>query len=226
MTQRVIFITGTDTGVGKTVLTALLLIHAQAGVKGTVAALKPFCSGGRDDAQLLCDLQEGQLTLDQVNPFHFPEPLSPSTAARLAGREITLHETLAAIRRVKADLLLIEGAGGLLAPLGEHFTALDLIKELRAQVIIAAANRLGVINHTSLTLDALPATSLPTVKIALISTPRVDLSSNHNLQDLREWTSKPLIPIPNLGDINVQSLRSSATGLEAELQQLLSNPCS
>src|SRR5438094_393958 len=101
--SRIIFITGTDTGVGKTVLTGLLLTHLrQTGVRAL--ALKPFCSAGRADAELLHDLQDGELTLDEINPFHFKEPLAPLVAARLHRRKISLDQVLTHTRQIAASL--------------------------------------------------------------------------------------------------------------------------
>src|ERR1017187_5696129 len=81
MKRTTFFITGTDTGVGKTVLTALLTRNLrERGVNE--AALKPICSGGRDDARELCAASSGVLTLDQVNPWHFRAPMAPLLAAR------------------------------------------------------------------------------------------------------------------------------------------------
>ena len=77
---KIIFVTGTDTGVGKTLLTALLLQHLRAHGQSALA-IKPFCSGGREDAELLHSLQENELTLDEMNPFHFKKPLAPYLAA-------------------------------------------------------------------------------------------------------------------------------------------------
>ena len=78
---RIIFITGTDTGVGKTLLTGLLLHHLrQSGCHAL--AMKPFCSGSRADAEFLHAVQDGELTLDEINPFFFAEPLAPLVAAR------------------------------------------------------------------------------------------------------------------------------------------------
>jgi dethiobiotin synthetase len=163
---RIIFITGTDTGVGKTVLTGLLLSHLRRTGRRALA-IKPFCSGSRADAQLLHALQDGELTLDEINPFFFREPLAPLVAARRHRRRITLRDVLNHIERIVTSInppihqstippptLLIEGAGGLLAPLGDSFTALDLIAQLNCDVIIVARNQLGTINHTLLAVRA------------------------------------------------------------------------
>src|SRR2546429_4432134 len=100
MQRPTIFITGTDTGVGKTVLTGLLVTHLRN--QGTDAlAIKPFCSGSRADAKLLQAIQDRELTLEEINPFYFPEPVAPLVAARLHRRAITLRQVLAHIERVR-----------------------------------------------------------------------------------------------------------------------------
>jgi dethiobiotin synthetase len=208
--MRIIFITGTDTGVGKTLLTALLLVHLRQ--RGTPAfALKPFCAGSRADAKLLHRLQGGELTLDDINPFFFPEPLAPLVAARKHRREISLKDVIAHITRITSCLptpsvhhhphaatLLIEGCGGLLVPLGEGFTVLDLISRLSTSqppcikppasslpltVIVVSRNKLGTINHTLLTLRALrDACSAPAHRSPVCHSPlsAPSLNSRHS----------------------------------------------
>ena len=179
MGTTIIFITGTDTGVGKTLATALLYCYLR-NKNHPVLAIKPFCSGGRGDAELLWDLQDNQLTLDEVNPFYFPEPVAPLVSARLHKRHIHLDEVVGYIEaiasRVQAtralpamqlrpghsnpkpqNYLLIEGSGGLFVPLGERYTVADLIAALRCRVIVVSRNKLGTINHTLLTMKALLA---------------------------------------------------------------------
>lgn len=154
--KKIIFITGTDTGVGKTLLTALLLHHLRkTGVRAL--AMKPFCSGGLGDVKLLQSLQRGELSDAEMNPFYFKEPIAPLIAANKHRRNIRLSEVISHIKHVekKCDCLLIEGSGGLLVPLGKGFTVADLIKKLDCQVIVVARNRLGTINHTWLTVHAL-----------------------------------------------------------------------
>lgn len=223
MSARPVFVTGTDTGVGKTVLTALLLLHAQSGAGAKAVAMKPFCSGGREDAELLWKLQGGRQALDAINPFCFTEPLSPWTAARLAGRSITLEETLGAIRPVSAELLLIEGAGGLLAPLGDGFSAMEIIRALEAEVIIAAPNRIGVISQTLLTLRHLQGQGVRDARIALIDCAPRDPSSAHNLADLRQLAAPaPVAAIPWLAAREtVEDLRRAAESLSPALELLL-----
>ena len=154
--SRVVFVTGTNTGAGKTILTALLLAHLRSnGVHAL--AMKPVETGGRRDARLLHALQRDEVSLEEVNPFWFREPLAPSIAARRTGRCLVKQEVLNNVRtlRGRCDLLLIEGAGGLLSPLAKNWSGLDMIKAMKAEVVVATRNELGVINHARLTVDRL-----------------------------------------------------------------------
>src|SRR5689334_12820132 len=140
--SRSLFVTGTDTGVGKTVLTALLARHGhQQGLP--VAALKPVSSGGREDARVLRTALAGALTLDEINPWHFRAPLAPLLAARRECKRVRLAEVLAHIRAItrRFDTIIVEGAGGLLSPLGENFSTRDWITALRTEVIIVGRNQ-------------------------------------------------------------------------------------
>ena len=150
------FVTGTNTGAGKTILTALLLSHLRS--KNIRAlAVKPIETGGRRDARLLYALQREEVSLNETNPFWFTESLAPVIAARRSGRRLVKAEILKKVRalRNRCDFLLIEGAGGLLTPLGNNWSGLDLIKALKAEVVVAARNELGVINQARLTVGRL-----------------------------------------------------------------------
>jgi dethiobiotin synthetase len=185
--KRTFFITGTDTGAGKTALTALLAgFLREQGVR--VAALKPVCSGGRDDARTLHRALGGTLTLDQINPWHFRAPIAPALAARQEKRVVKLRQVLAHIRTVQKefDVVLIEGAGGLLSPLGADFDSRDLICALRAAPVIVAANQLGVINHVLLTLEALPGAVRARSTVVLMARPRPDLAAKSNAVLVRQ----------------------------------------
>src|SRR5216110_2837004 len=178
MRSRILFITGTDTGVGKTVLTSLLARHLRE--RGAVvAALKPICSGGRADARALHSSLDGALTLDEINPWHFRAPLAPLLAARRERRRVDQDNVIAHVRRTRQrfDVVLVEGAGGLLSPLGEGFDARDLIISLRTVPIIVCPNRLGVVNHALLTVEALPRVVARRAAVVLLSSRRPDLAS-------------------------------------------------
>jgi len=187
MKQDIFFITGTDTGVGKTVLTALLVRYLrERGVK--VAALKPVCSGGRDDARVLQTALNGTLTLNEINPWHFRAPIAPLLAARRERKSVKLSQALAHVRAVRRrfDVLLVEGAGGLLSPLGEDFDSRDLLVALRATPWVVCPNRLGAVNQVLLTLKALPRSAAARARVVLISPLKPDVSAKTNAGLLAE----------------------------------------
>ena len=206
--NQTIFITGTDTGVGKSLLTALLLNHLRkSGVRAL--AMKPFCSGGREDVELLQALQPGELPDSMANPFYFEEPVAPLVAARNHGRRIQLTEVVARITEVGAhcDYLLIEGAGGLLVPLGESYGIVDLIGEIACQVIVVAANRLGTLNHTQLTVRVLEQFKRPPSAVVLMDVAQPDFSSKTNPELLAEL-------LPNLEIIQLAYLKGEKRNLD------------
>lgn len=145
-----IFVTGTDTGVGKTFVTAALVrALRKAGVRA--GAVKPFATGNREDARALRAAMDDELTLAEINPAFFRRPLAPMVAARLEGRTVPLRVRLP---KRRFDLLLVEGIGGWLVPLTERVTVADWVKRQGWPVIIVARAGLGTVNHTLLTVEA------------------------------------------------------------------------
>ena len=216
-TGKIIFVTGTDTGVGKTVFAALLLHHLR--VSGVHAlAMKPFCSGGRGDVRLLRAMQDRELSEDEINPFYFPEPVAPLVAARRHHKSISQAEVLRQIKKItqRCECLLIEGSGGLFVPLGEDFLVSDLIHRLDCETIVVARNRLGTINHTLLTINGLQnipkkngakrITSANKVQIALLEGAKSDPSSATNLRILSELCVP--IPVRSLGFLGENASKS------------------
>jgi dethiobiotin synthase len=150
------FITGTDTGVGKTLITALMLQHLRvSGVRAL--AIKPFCSGGLQDTRLLREIQERELSCAEISPFSFRRAWAPYFAARHQHQTVRMEQAVDHVRAIakRCDRLLVEGAGGLLVPLGEGFHVLDLLKSVSRKIVLVAANRLGVLNHTLLSIREL-----------------------------------------------------------------------
>lgn len=186
--RRIVVVTGSDTGVGKTVLTALLTRRLRAQGINAVA-LKPLCSGGREDAQALHTASDDALTLDEVNPWHFRAALAPALAAEREGRPVRLAAVIAHARTVARyfELVLVEGAGGLLSPLGEGFDTRDLILALRARPIVVVPNRLGSVNQARLVLEALPKPVRSRARVVLVDQPKRDEVARSNARLLEEW---------------------------------------
>jgi len=142
-------------------------------------------------------MQDNALSMDEINPFYFREPLAPLVAARKYRRKISIQRVLAYIRghAEQREHVLVEGAGGLLAPLGEGFSLLDVIRELGASVILVAPNKLGVINQTLLTLRALDGRA----QVALMRQKKQDPSAQSNCALLRELAAPaPVLDFPYL----------------------------
>src|ERR1700733_3565300 len=211
--KRIFFITGTDTGVGKTVLTALLVkFLREQNVNAT--ALKPISSGNRDDARKFFAAMNGlkvqspkpkaqSLSLNEINPWHFRTPVAPLLAARRENKKVKLSEVVARVRAMQKrfDVLFVEGAGGLLSPLGENFNSRDLILALHAKPIVVTQNKLGAINQILLTFEALPKNFRAKAKFVLMSPARLDASTNSNAQLLLKWISpRRIFQLPHFGE--------------------------
>jgi dethiobiotin synthetase len=200
--KKIVFITGTDTGVGKTLLTTLLLHHLR--LSGCRAlAMKPFCSGGREDVRMLQSVQPGELLDAEVNPFYFSAPVAPLVELEKTRRNVSLKQVVVKIRQVekKCDRLLIEGSGGLMVPLGKGYLVEDLIAELDCRVIVVARNQLGTINHTLLTVARLRARGIErrNMVVALMGGPKKDVSSASNESILKRLLKPVLVVrVPNL----------------------------
>ena len=208
---------------GKTTLTAWLACHLR-GKSVSVAALKPICSGGREDGRVLHRAQRGSLTLDQVNPWHFRAPIAPLLAARNEGKRVSLP---AVVRHVHAiserfQTVIVEGAGGLLSPLGEDFSTRELISALGGKVIVVARNQLGVVNHVRLTLEALPRPIAARATVALMSPKRSDPGTRTNSTLLRELVGRrPVCVFPRFSRIIDYNRTAAMPQVRAALDALL-----
>lgn len=153
--MKSLFVTGTDTGVGKTMVScALVAAFGRRGLR--VAPMKPCETGDGDDAARLIAASGRVLSLDDVSPFRFALPASPEVAAAHAHGTVELSRIRAAFTRLTrdAELALVEGAGGLLVPLAPELLMADLAHALELPVLIVARPSLGTVNHTLLTVEA------------------------------------------------------------------------
>ncbi|MEV4157173.1 dethiobiotin synthase [Nocardia salmonicida] len=193
--MTVLLISGTSTDVGKTVVTAALAAAAQAEGR-TVAVCKPaqtgIAPGEPGDLAEVTRLTGVTRTLELAR---YPDPLAPDTAARRAAMPLlTLSETVAAVDSLAdADVVLVEGAGGLLVRMGE-FTLLDLAQKIGAPVVVVAAAGLGTLNHSELTTRTLAAAGVPCAGLVIGSWPTdPDLAAQCNRDDLPRVTETPLV---------------------------------
>jgi dethiobiotin synthetase len=216
-----LFVTATDTGVGKTeVACALLRGWRAAGLD--VAALKPAQSGVSEDepsdAARLAEAAAAGEPMEQVCPYSFAAPLAPAVAARLAGVAIDFGRVVDGARALAARhaALVVEGAGGLLVPLTERETYADLAVALGLPVLIVARAGLGTVNHTALTVEALRARGLSIAGIVMNRTaPEDDPSVRHNATEIARLTGiAPAALLPYVADIGARAaaLRSTLAG--------------
>ncbi|TSA36016.1 MAG: dethiobiotin synthase [Verrucomicrobiaceae bacterium] len=155
------FVTGTDTGVGKTFATSLLTRALRRAGLDTIA-LKPLCSGDRGDAEILRSAAGDELSIDEVNPLWFQSPVAPLAAARKEDRKVSVPALVDWFGKVSAGRksVLVEGAGGWLVPVADGALIADLCAALSLPVILVAANRLGCVNHVLLTIESIRSRGL------------------------------------------------------------------
>jgi dethiobiotin synthetase len=195
-------ITGTDTGIGKTFCVCGLIRAARAaGIKCT--GMKPFCTGDTSDVELIAAAGGNEVPDHLLNPVWLRPPLAPYAAAMLENRPIDITAVQKAYHELAAkyDLVLVEGAGGLLVPILRDYNFRDLAVDLNLGVILVAPNRLGVINHVLLNTESIANAGL---RLALLILNEVDaeptLATQTNPSILEELLNVPLYLSPFQND--------------------------
>lgn len=193
-----LLVTGTDTGIGKTWVSALIVEELRK--KGSAAVgLKPVLSGARDDAQRLWQASGGVLEIDEVNPWWYRTPVAPLVASRIEGNPLVLSEMISKIHQVRdsQEFTLVEGVGGWEVPMAEDFHFPEFAKALGFPILVVAANWLGTINHTLLTVKAIQAAGLNCLGVILnhLEAER-DVAATTNRMILEQ-----LCPVPILGEV-------------------------
>ena len=223
--MRGLFVTGTDTEVGKSIVAAS--ICAALAARGErVAAFKPVVTGLADpegdfppDHELLARAAGGHQTPAEVAPYGYDPPLSPHLAAELAGETIEPARLVATARALAADAdaLVAEGVGGLLVPITPGYLIRDLARELSLPVVIAARTGLGTINHTLLTVEAARAVGLEVAGIVMTPWPaepaRIEQSNRATVERLAG------VQVSGLGPVELGAL--AARGAELPLDDWL-----
>ena len=174
--RKSLFITGTDTGVGKTYV-AVGLIRALKNMGLNVCPMKPVETGCRkrggklfpSDTFKLIHSSGTSETLGRINQYMFRHPLAPSVAAEIKGIVIKKKKIISAYKYLheKYDITLVEGAGGVMVPVYKRYLFIDLIKDLNAPALIVSRPGLGTINHTLLTIDALRAREIDIIGVVI-----------------------------------------------------------
>jgi dethiobiotin synthetase len=207
MKLRGLFITGTDTGIGKTYVATRVLAALRArGIR--VGAYKPAVSGSVagpdgpvwDDVERLHAALGGDFPIEKISPQRFLAPLAPPIAARQEGREIdaTLLRTGIDWWRERVEIVVVEGAGGLLSPLTETESVADLAVSFGFPLVIVARQTLGTINHTLLTVEAARARGLAIAGIVLnqpVAAGPDDRSVESNPRELEKRCGAPILAI-------------------------------
>jgi dethiobiotin synthetase len=159
--QAAFFVTGTDTGVGKTLVTCALL-HATRRRGSSAVGMKPIAAGveddgGNEDVVRLLAASSIQPPVELVNPFLYDSPIAPHIAAREAGRPIEIGTIRQAFDRLRmlADVVWVEGVGGFRVPLDERYDTADLAQILALPVVLVVGMRLGCLNHALLAAEAI-----------------------------------------------------------------------
>ena len=225
-------ITGTDTGIGKTVVTCALAARArQLGVR--VAAMKPVESGidarAQEHGGLASDAERLRAAcgnvhnLSLVRPYVLEEPLAPLVAAQRAGvtlSPIALDDAREALER-EQELLLVEGAGGLLVPIAAQLSYADLFSRWQCDVVLVAGNKLGVLNHVLLTVQAIQHAGLRLAAVVLSTITRdaPTVAEGTNFEVLQQLLpGQPLYRFPwvqRADDLNQLALAAESAGLDA-----------
>jgi len=210
---KTIWITGTGTGVGKTVLTSLLTIHMrQAGID--VLACKPYASGSWEDTETLSIANEHLLRLDQITPIFCEQPVAPlvgfdkkqaDTAVGVARESVLRHAK-------QCDVLLVEGIGGAAVPVSHDQTIGTTMADLVDGTIIVGQNKLGILNEILLTNHYLRSIRSSSQLITLMGVEDPDTSSEYNSNALKEVLgSIPVISLPFLGRWNPEFMTLKET---------------
>jgi malonyl-CoA O-methyltransferase len=207
-----LFVTGTDTGVGKTVVAAALMARWRTST--ALRYWKPVQTGIENDDDTaevlrLADLPPQRALHDGVR---LPRPLSPHLSAALAGTTISVPDLLdLASRQSTLERWIVEGAGGVLVPLNERQLMIDVMSVLGMPVVIAARSGLGTINHTLLTVEALRARAIAIAGVVLVGPPNIE-----NQLAIESHAHVTVIgTLPTLSPLTPQSLARAAAGLGA-----------
>ena len=208
--NKKIFITGTNTEVGKTFITKNIINHVQ--LKGySVSPYKPVETGCIKksstliprDSMIYFRAVNKKIALDQINPYRFLEPISPAAAIKRSKRKVTINDYLSKLKDLpNSDLTIIEGAGGLCSPLAPDGYNIDLIRKVKVPTVLVAKDEIGVINNVILSLSMLQKYKIKVLAIVLNRKVSSQPDGMNNYQEIKSLTKVPLIQILNKKEDN------------------------
>ena len=190
-----LFITGTDTGVGKT-YTAARLLHLLRASGTSCAGMKPICCGDRRDAELLLAAGSEGLTIDDVNPVWLKTPAAPIVGSLMEKVDIDVDHILAAFHSLqnRVEYVIVEGTGGWMVPIHGNYFVCDLAVAMKVPVLAVAYNRLGCLNHASLTVQSILGHGLRCVGLVLNNAQETgDIAALTNADILERILDVPLL---------------------------------
>jgi dethiobiotin synthetase len=199
-----LLVTGTDTGIGKTVIAGAIANWFRR--QGNhVAVMKPAGSGCvrrreglvSEDAEFLAHCADASHPLDVICPVRYAEPLAPAIAAERATEPLdweAINRSIAAMSK-SSDVMVVEGVGGLMVPMDERHTFLDVARWLKLPTIVVARPNLGTINHTLLTVNALRAAGVKVAGVVINRYPAqsADVASETNPRAIERWGKVPVL---------------------------------
>ena len=210
--MKPLFITATDTDVGKTYVCAGLA-HSLKKLDINVGIMKPFACGVKqktgfssNDLSILSDAANVRDPEEFVNPFFFPIPTSPYTAAKNLGVKIDIKHVMKCFRKLNKihDIILVEGIGGIMTPILKDYAIIDLIKDLNVNTIIVTSSKLGTINHTIMTCNMCKNMKIPVKGLIINNFDSVGYPISELERDLSALTDLPVLcSLPHLTKFNL-----------------------
>ena len=210
--MKSLFVTGTDTDVGKTCVTAgIALALKKSGIN--VGVMKPFvCDGNRkndsssDDVTILTNAAGVSDPYKLVNPFFFPISASPYTAAKYSDTKISIDLVLDSYKKLSKmhDIMLIEGIGGIMTPILKDFAIVDLIKNFKTNTIIVTSSKIGTVNHTIMTCKMCEMLHVPVKGLIINNFDSDGYSIPELVRDLNALTNLPVLcSLPHVDDFRL-----------------------
>ena len=222
------FITGTDTDVGKTFVTAGIA-SAMKKMGIDVGIMKPFAAGTpqkngykSSDVQILSKAAQVNEPEELLNPYFFPIPASPFTASKNLGIKVDIKIVMNSFKQLSSlhDVLLVEGMGGIMTPILEDYFIINLIKNMNLETIIVTSSRIGTINHTIMTNEICQRYGIKVRGLIINNLESNGYPINELKRDLEELTKKPVIgSIPFIKDFNLEKI-SQIVSNEIDLNSL------